>query len=157
MGLWGSRSLRPVSLFIIIATVFVSSSLSAQTSAPTCTLSVTPSSGPPPLTVTATGTCNQGSLALASMSLDFGDGSAPQTQSSAGKSQDTITGMHTYASSGSYVVTVTATDIRQQTGTAQQDVFVNQPPSCTFTVDKNIGPVPFTINPTISCTDPEHD
>src|SRR5579859_5084569 len=132
----------------------------AQTAPPTCTISVNPAGGPAPLSVSASGTCTQGTLPLATLTLDFGDGSTPLTQQEpAGTSQATISGSHTYTNpqAATYFVTVTATDVVGQSGQASQGVSVNASPTCTFTVDKNIGPAPLTITANVSCSDPEND
>ncbi|MBV9146418.1 MAG: PKD domain-containing protein, partial [Acidobacteria bacterium] len=82
---------------------------------PTCTLSVSPSSGQVPFTVTATGSCTAGSSPIVATSLDFGDGTTINNTS----------GTHTYTQPGSFTVKVTATDSLSLSGSASQTVTVS--------------------------------
>ena len=82
--------------------------------APTCTLTVTPASGPVPLAITATGNCI-GQNAITTTVLNFGDGTSVNASS----------GTHTYSQTGTFTVTVTATDSFGLTGSATQTVTVN--------------------------------
>ena len=71
---------------------------------PTAALTVTPTSGNAPLSVTADASASTaGSSPISSYSFDFGDGTIVGPQSSA-------TANHTYQSAGTYKVTVTVTD-----------------------------------------------
>jgi PKD repeat protein len=80
--------------------------------APTCTLSVSPSSGTTPLSVTATGNCTDADNNITKTTLDFGDGTILQTAS----------GTHTYTPAGNFKVVLTATDSGQLSGSASQTV-----------------------------------
>ena len=98
--------------------------------APSCTLSVSPSSGTAPLAVQASATCTDPQNSLVRTAITWGDGS-----STAGTS-----GSHTYASAGSFTVQVTAIDSSNLTGTATQTVTAS-----------SLGapaPVSLTISPT---------
>jgi parallel beta-helix repeat protein len=88
-------------------------------STPTAALTVTPASGPAPLSVTADASASTaGSSPISSYSFDFGDGTTvgPQAGATAG---------HTYQSPGTYTVTVTVTDGNNATSTATQTVVVS--------------------------------
>ena len=113
---------------------------------PSCTLTVTPTTGAAPLTVTATGNC-QNSL---EDTLDWGDGTIDVDSSS---------GTHTYSQPGTYTVTVSGIDDSQNTGRASKDVVVttNSPPTCTLAVNPNTGPAPLIVAATGDCTDPDND
>src|SRR4029077_1352176 len=115
---------------------------------PTCTLLVSPSSGPVPLPVTATGTCTdlQGSPLTAQIS--WGDGASTNASS----------GTHSFTVAGSYTVKVTATDRLNLSGSASQPVtatITNRPPTCTLLVSPSSGPVPLPVTATGTCTDPQ--
>lgn len=116
---------------------------------PSCSLSVTPASGPAPLQVSASGACSDPEQDIASTALDFGDGTV----------LNSATGTHTYANSGSYTVTLKATDAANNTVSATQtvSVAVNQPPSCALNVVPTSGFAPLGVTVTGSCTDPEQD
>jgi PKD repeat protein len=113
---------------------------------PSCTLTVKPTTGAAPLTVTATGAC-QNSL---EDTLDWGDGTVEA---------DTSSGTHTYSTPGTYTVTLTGVDDSGNTGQASQTVTVtvNSPPTCTLAVNPNTGPTPLTVTATGDCTDPDND
>ena len=71
---------------------------------PTAALSVSPASGTAPLAVTADASASAaGSSPISSYTFNFGDGTTAGPQASP-------TATHTYATAGSYTVTVTATD-----------------------------------------------
>ena len=81
---------------------------------PVAQLSASPTSGPEPLPVTfnGSGSSDPDNDAIASYTLDFGDGTAPQTQSGA-------IFTHTYPASGGYAAHLTVTDAR---GKASQNL-----------------------------------
>ena len=85
---------------------------------PAAALKVTPSSGSPPLAVTADASASTDGDAtpIASYSFDFGDGSAPVGP------QSGATAPHTYSVAGTYTVRVTVTDTGGLTGTATAQV-----------------------------------
>jgi len=116
---------------------------------PSCTLSVVPTSGPTPLSVTATGNCTDQDNNIVSTVLDWGDGTTTAAAS----------GPHTYTAVGTFTVTLTATDAGGLTGTATQAVTVskNLPPTCTLSVTPTTGVAPLPVTATGSCTDPEND
>src|SRR2546421_241699 len=97
---------------------FQPSSLDAP---PSAALTVSPSSGPAPLDVTAdaSGSSDTDATPIAGYSFAFGDGSAtvgPQ----AGASAD-----HSYTATGTYTVTVTVTDTAGQSSSASSQVTVS--------------------------------
>ena len=81
--------------------------------APTAALSVSPSSGVAPLSVTAdaTGSTDTDATPIASYTFEFGDGTVVGPQPGA-------TATHTYATTGTYTVSVTVTDTAGLTSTA---------------------------------------
>lgn len=111
---------------------------------PTCTLSVVPTSGLPPLLVTATGNCTDTDGDTITTVLDWGDGTKTPAAS----------GTHTYTASGTYQVVVTATDVVGGTGSAQQTVTVFAPGTCSLQVTPTTGVVPLTVTATATCADP---
>jgi len=90
-------------------------------SPPVARLSVTPSSGTAPLSVTADASASTDTDAtpIASYTFNFGDGSAPVTQS-----QPTAT--HTYTKTGTFTVTVTVRDTANLSGSAAAKVTVKK-------------------------------
>jgi len=94
---------------------------------PSCTLSVSPSSGTVPVVVQASATCTDPQNSLVGTVITWGDGSSTNGTS----------GSHTYATAGSFTVRVTATDSSNLTGTATQAVTASSlstPPPVTVTV-----------------------
>jgi parallel beta-helix repeat protein len=79
---------------------------------PTAALSVSPSSGAAPLSVTAdaSGSTDADTTPIATYTFDFGDGTVVGPQAGA-------TATHTYAAAGTYTVSVTATDTAGLTST----------------------------------------
>jgi len=116
---------------------------------PSCTLTVTPSSGTAPLNVTASGNCTDAGNDITSTVITWGDGASTNGTS----------GTHTYTGTGTFTVTLTATDAAGKNGTATQSVTVNgnQPPHFTLSLNPASGNVPLTVNATGNCTDPEND
>ena len=120
-------------------------------SPPSCTLSVSPSSGNVPLAVTATGSCTDPANDITSTSINWGDGSS---------SPGVTSGTHTYNAAGTYTVTLTATDAGGSSGSATQTVTAsqaNRPPTCTLQVNPGGGQAPLTVTATGSCTDPDNN
>ncbi|HET7441062.1 MAG TPA: PKD domain-containing protein [Terriglobales bacterium] len=122
-----------------------------QSSGPTCALSVSPTSGSVPLTVTANGNCSDPTSKIVGVVLNWGDGTT----------QDNASGTHTYSLAGSYTVTINATDAAGLTGTATQAVTAgsahNAPPQCSISASPANGQVPFSVTVNPNCTDPEND
>lgn len=114
---------------------------------PTCTLSVSPPAGAPPLTVTANGNCTDPENDISTTVLNWGDGTTTPTAS----------GTHMYTNTGQFTVTVTATDSGLLTGSASQTVTVNVPPTCALTVAPTSGTAPLPVSANGSCSDPEND
>src|ERR1700758_2320443 len=117
---------------------------------PTCTLMVNPTSGTAPLNVTASGSCSDPENDITTTKITWGDGtSTPGTN-----------GTHAYNNSGTFTVTLTASDSAGNTGSANQTVSVqaqNRPPTCTLQVSPDHGNTPLTVTATGNCTDPEND
>jgi PKD repeat protein len=81
---------------------------------PTCTLSVTPTTGSAPLTVNATGNCTDPDGNLETTVLTWGDGAQ----------QNEPSGTHTYSMAGTFTVTLTGTDSGGLAGSATATVTV---------------------------------
>lgn len=127
----------------------------AQSNQPQCAVTVAPSSGAAPLNVTATVNCTDPLAPVTSVTVDWGDNSAPYNSV-----LGSFTAQHSYNAAGSYVVTVTASDLLGNTSSTSSPpitVTTNQPPSCTLSVSPASGTVPLTVTATGSCTDPEND
>lgn len=116
---------------------------------PTCTLTVSPTSGTAPLTVTATGSCTDPDGDTLTEVLDWGDHTSTPGAS----------GTHTYTNRGNYTVKLTATDPAGLKDSATQTVTVsrNQVPTCTLSVLPNSGPAPLAVTATAACTDTDGD
>ena len=80
--------------------------------APSCTLVVSPASGPIPLEVSASATCTDPQNSLVSTVITWGDDSSTNGSS----------GSHTYVNEGSFAVKISATDSSNLTGSATQTV-----------------------------------
>ncbi|MDX6256984.1 MAG: hypothetical protein QOJ11_3318 [Frankiales bacterium] len=118
----------------------------AQDSPPTAALSLSPTSGPAPLAVTAdaSASTDPDATPIASYAFDFGDGFSVGTQPSP-------TAQHTYTTAGTYTVTTTVTDTvgRPATATARVTVSPAQadnPPTVVFSATPTTGSVPLTVN-----------
>jgi parallel beta-helix repeat protein len=91
-------------------------------SPPSAALAVTPASGPAPLAVTADASSSADPDGnIATYAFDFGDGSAPVGP------QTGATVTHTYASTGTFTVTVSVTDTGGLSSTAVRQVTVSPP------------------------------
>jgi len=113
---------------------------------PVCSnFSVAPLSGLAPLTVTANGTCSDPDGDILVTTLNFGDGTSPQSGS---------TGGHTYAAAGTFTVTLTATDAANNVATATKTVTVGSTtaPTCTLAVAPASGPAPLAVTATGACS-----
>jgi len=96
---------------------------------PSCTLSVVPTRGQAPLSVTATVNCTDPENDISSIVIDWGDGTSDQLCGD-GCPTPPITATHTYNTPGTFFVSVTATDAFGAQGTS---------PTVTVTV---LGPPP---------------
>ena len=123
---------------------------------PTCTLSVSPSSGNAPLAVNANANCQDPDNNIATVTINWGDGSPPS-----GGTEPNLGATHVYPGAGTFTVTATATDAGGLQGSATQTVTVssapsgNQPPSCTLSVAPTSGQAPLTVTAAGACSDPE--
>ncbi len=99
---------------------------------PVAALTVTPTSGAPPLVVTADASASHDSDgSITQYSINFGDGAV----------QSTASATHTYSVAGTFTVTATVTDNGGASSTASKTVTVSAapPPTCTIsTVDRTI-------------------
>src|SRR5205823_5894341 len=105
---------------------------------PLAALSVTPSSGIAPVSVTATtATSSDPDGSIASSIIDFGDGTAVSGPSAT----------HTYSTPGTYTVTATVYDNLNASAKATQIVTVaqNVPPVVTLAVTPSAGTAPLTV------------
>lgn len=135
------------------ATDSVGASATAKTSvtvsahiAPTVSLAVAPQAGLAPLTVTSTVTANATNSSIATVSIDFGDGSPPASGTSAS---------HIFTASGTYTVRATATDDFGASSSAMQTVVVssNQPPEVSLQVLPISGMAPLPVTAAVSAKD----
>src|SRR5437762_10883610 len=108
---------------------------------PVARLTVTPSSGTAPLTVTASGSASSDADGtIASYRFDFGDGTVVGPQAGANA-------QHTFAA-GTWTVRLTVTDDKGATGTASAVVTAsapNQPPVARLTVTPSSGTAPLAV------------
>lgn len=143
---------------VVLLGVCLALSLSAlaQGPQPQCSVSVAPGSGVAPLTVTATVNCTDSLAPITSVTVNWGDNSAPYNSVVA-----SFTVQHTYTVAGSYVVTATASDLLGNNSPPANSppitVTSNQPPTCTLSVSPASGMVPLTVTATGNCTDPDGD
>lgn len=118
--------------------------------APTCTLSVQPTSTA--LTVVATSHCTDPRSQALTQAIAWGDGSSSPVDLA------TNTNAHGYAAAGTYTVTLSATNASGLTGTATQRFSPNQSPVCTLGVVQGQISTVLTVYPvTVSggCKDPQ--
>jgi PKD repeat protein len=111
---------------------------------PVARLEVTPSSGPAPLQITASGSTSKAGkgATITSYDFDFGDGNTTGPKPKA-------TVKHTYKRPGTYTVTLTVTNSADRTDQTTQDVTVTKPlpsdPTATLRVTPRSGPAPLQI------------
>jgi PKD repeat protein len=122
-------------IFTVTVTVADTAGYTSQATAqetvgkPVAALTVTPSAGSPPLTVTAdaSGSTDAAGVPITGYTFNFGDGTILGPQ-------NTATASHTYASLGSYAVTLTVTDGTGATSTASQPVSVVSGPTASISL-----------------------
>src|SRR5947207_12699663 len=123
---------------LLTSTTSTSSPTSIPNQPPVAVLSVTPTSGIAPVTVTAsTAGSSDSDGTIASTAINFGDGSASVNASSA---------THIYSTPGTYTVSATVTDNLGASSTATSSVAVkaNQPPVAVLSVTPASGIAPVT-------------
>ena len=124
---------------------------------PICTLSVNPTSGIVPLTVTFTLSASDPDGTITTWKLDINnDGTADYS----GSGTPPSTQQHTYQTAGSYTTRFTVTDNDGATNSATKTITVNQPgqnqaPTCTLTANPTSGNPPLTVTFTLSASDPD--
>ncbi|PYY17845.1 MAG: hypothetical protein DMG60_10150, partial [Acidobacteria bacterium] len=120
---------------------------------PTCSLSITPTSGVVPLTVNVTANCLDFDGSVNSASIDWGDGTSATQLNCDGNCF--FNGSHTYTSPGTFNATLTAIDnngASSQPVTQTITVAPVQPPACTLNVVPVGGPAPLSVTATGNCT-----
>jgi probable HAF family extracellular repeat protein len=106
---------------------------------PTAAFTAAPTSGVSPLVVALDGSASTDREGpIAAYAWNFGDGSAVATG---------VTTGHTYLAAGSFTVTLTVTDGKGATGTADRTITVttNVPPTASFTASPTTGFAPLTV------------
>jgi hypothetical protein len=116
---------------------------------PTCTLNVSHTSGVAPLSVTASGLCTSPDNSINQEFVDWGDGSPILLNLPQG-----FTVPHTFSSSGTFTVALTAFDDSGQ-GSASQTVHVSPPLECSPQASPASGKAPLAVTVTSNCTDPQ--
>jgi parallel beta-helix repeat protein len=112
---------------------------------PVAALTISPSAGTAPLTVSADSSASTDGDAtpIATYMFDFGDGTPPVGPQAA------ATATHTYTVSGTFVVTVTVADTAGLTSTATATVEVgavgDSPPAASLNVTPSSGAIPFDV------------
>jgi PKD repeat protein len=115
---------------------------------PTFTLTVAPTSGPAPLTVSATAICSDKDFDTLTIVISWGDGATTNS----------ATGTHTYTHPRNFTVTGTATDPVGNTGTASQPVSVaTTTPTCSLQVSPSQGNAPLAVTVQANCSDAGND
>jgi len=115
--------------------------------APKAALTVTPSSGAAPLSVTLDASASTSGVGIASYTFAFGDGTVVGPQAGA-------TAAHSYGAGGNFTAQVTVTDINGATGTATAPVSVGAPVAA-LTVNPSSGAMPLLVTANASgSTDP---
>ena len=119
---------------------------------PTASVTVTPSTGAAPLSVTAdaSGSTAVDGTPIATYRFDFGDGTVVGPQAGA-------TASHTYTTAGSHTVTVTVTDTGGLSATATRQVTVSgadAPPSASLTLSPRTGTAPLAVTADASGSTP---
>ena len=134
-------------MFITMALLCLLSSKAAFAQ-PTCTLNVNPTSGVAPLNVTAAGLCTSPENNITDVFLDWGDGTIVPVNRGFYEA-------HTYASSGTFKVVVTAFDANGLSGSASQTVTVSPPLQCSPQATPAGGKAPLAVTIAANCTDPD--
>lgn len=158
MGVAGFVATLESRKLVVVALACCFLPLVAQASSPNCSISVAPTSGNAPLTVSATGTCTDQDGDLTSLRLTWGDGSPPETTT-----QGTISSSHTYNNAGEFTVSVTGFDATGGESEDHEDVTVNSPPppnrapTCSLDVNPNSGQAPLDVFANANCQDPDNN
>ena len=107
---------------------------------PVAVIGVTPGSGATPLLVTAdaSGSTDGDASPISTYKFDFGDGTVVGPQAGAGAT-------HSYASAGTFAITLTVTDSAGLSSTATTSVSANGAPSASLTVTPASGTAPLAV------------
>jgi PKD repeat protein len=105
---------------------------------PEAVLSLSTQSGQPPLAVTANAAASTDPIGISSYTFNFGDGTLVGPQAAP-------TATHTYASAGTFVMTVTVADGVNQTSTASATVSAITPPAASLSVTPGSGLAPLAV------------
>jgi probable HAF family extracellular repeat protein len=142
--MWATSSRRPFARAVALVAFFILISAcgggdGSKNTPPTAAFTVAPSSGvsPQPVTLDASASTDREGP-IAAYAWNFGDGSAAGTG---------VTTNHVYQSSGSFTVTLTVTDRKGATATANRTIAVaaNTPPTASFTATPSNGRAPLTV------------
>jgi len=131
-------------LYTVSVTVTDSAGLSSTATAqetvgqPSAALKVTPSSGTPPLPVTANASGSTDPIAITGYTFSFGDGTTVGPQTAA-------TATHTYSAVGTYTVSVTITDASGASSVATTSVSVQNGPTAALALTPASGQAPLPV------------
>ena len=152
-GATAAHTYSSVGTYTVVLTVADSAGASSSAnsvvlvaSPPSADLTVTPASGPAPLSVTADASASTpGTNPIASFKFDFGDGTVVGPQAAA-------TASHVYAAGGIYTVVVTVSDGIGVSATATQTVTATAPPTAKLTVTPSSGTTPLSVTANASAS-----
>src|SRR5947209_1523262 len=141
--------------FFLLLCLGLTSSVAAQ-SGPLCGVGVSPTSGPAPLTVTATGGCTDATATITSETLDWGDGTQTPIPP---PSFAAFTLTHPYTSAGTFNIVLSAVDSNGAAGSSlpQTVTVIDTTPNCTLSVTPSSGTAPLNVTASGNCTDAGND
>ena len=116
----------------------------APSAAPTAALTVTPSSGAAPLSITADASASTDPIGITSYTFAFGDGTVIGPQAGP-------VAAHTYSAGGRFTITVTVGDSSGASASANKSVTVGAPVAA-ITVSPNTGVIPLAVTANASAS-----